>query len=48
MDVRPARIVLPEGGDERIVAAARRIADGGVAVPVLLGDAASVAAAAAR
>ena len=48
MDARPARIVLPEGGDERIVAAARRIADAGLAVPVLLGSAADVDAAAAR
>ncbi len=48
MDARPARIVLPEGGDERIVAAARRIADERVATPVLLGDAATIAEAAGR
>ncbi|MBN2456615.1 MAG: phosphate acetyltransferase [Sedimentisphaerales bacterium] len=31
-------VVLPEGRDERIVAAARRIKDEGIAVPVLLGN----------
>lgn len=45
---RPPRLVLPEGGDERIVSAARRLADAGIAHPVLLGTAAEVAAAAAR
>ena len=43
---RPRRVVLPEGGDPRIVAAARRLADDGVAQPVLLGAARDVAAAA--
>ena len=43
-----ARIVLPEGADERIVAAARRIADEGLAQPVLLGAPQEIAAAATR
>ena len=43
---RPRRVVLPEGGEPRIVAAARRLADDGVAEPVLLGAACDVAAAA--
>lgn len=34
---RPRRIVLPEAGDERIVRAARRLADEGIAHPVLIG-----------
>lgn len=33
----PKRIVLPEAGDERIVQAARRLADAGIAQPVLVG-----------
>lgn len=33
----PRRIVLPEAGDERIVQAARRLADAGIAQPVLVG-----------
>ena len=41
------RLVFPEGHDERIVAAARRLKDGGIAVPVLLGEGAQIAAAAA-
>jgi phosphate acetyltransferase len=32
------RLVLPEGDDERIVEAAKRLAAGGIARPVLLGD----------
>jgi phosphate acetyltransferase len=35
---RPRRIVLPETGDERIVAAARRLKDEGLAEPILPGD----------
>jgi phosphate acetyltransferase len=31
------RVVFPEGGDERIVAAARRLRDGGLVDPILLG-----------
>ena len=34
---RRGRVVFPEGGDERIVAAARRLADDGLAEPILLG-----------
>jgi phosphate acetyltransferase len=44
----PKRLVLPEGGDERIVAAARRLQDERIAVPVLLGTRAEIVAAAAR
>jgi phosphate acetyltransferase len=32
------RVVFPEGNDERIVAAARRLKDDGIAVPILLGS----------
>ncbi len=35
---RRKRLVLPEGHDERIVAAARRLRDEGIAEPILLGD----------
>jgi len=35
---RPRRIVLPETGDERIVAAARRLEDEGLAIPILPRD----------
>jgi phosphate acetyltransferase len=42
------RLVFPEGYDERIVAAARRLKDGGIAAPVLLGSDAEIGAAAAR
>lgn len=42
------RLVLPEGGDERIVAAARRLQDDRIALPVLLGAHADIDAAAAR
>jgi phosphate acetyltransferase len=45
---RPRRVVLPEGGEPRIVAAARRLADEGIAEPLLLGSTAAVAAAAAE
>jgi phosphate acetyltransferase len=43
-----ARIVLPEGHDERIVAAARRLVDERIAAPILLGRHEDVAGAAAR
>ena len=42
------RVVFPEGHDERIVAAARRLKDDGVALPVVLGAEEDIAAAAAR
>ena len=42
------RLVFPEGNDERIVAAARRLKDDGIALPVLLGTRAEIDAAAAR
>jgi phosphate acetyltransferase len=42
------RIVLPEGGDERIVAAARRLLDSGLAHPLLLGTRSEIDAAASR
>jgi malate dehydrogenase (oxaloacetate-decarboxylating)(NADP+) len=38
----PQRIVFPEGSDARIVRAARVLADEGVAIPILLGDAALI------
>ncbi len=41
-------VVLPEGGDARVLRAARRLADEGIATPVLLGTPAQVAAAAGR
>ena len=44
----PRRVVFPEGSDERIVAAARRLKDEGIAVPVLLGAAAEIEAASTR
>jgi phosphate acetyltransferase len=44
----PRRLVLPEGHDERIVTAARRLKDEGVAVPVLLGAGGDIEAAARR
>jgi phosphate acetyltransferase len=44
---RKKTIVLPEGEDPRVVAAARLAADSGVATPVLLGPAARIAEAAA-
>ena len=42
------RLVLPEGHDERIVKAARRLKDGGVARPILLGPRDDIDAAASR
>ncbi|MGH8647876.1 MAG: phosphate acyltransferase, partial [Burkholderiales bacterium] len=42
------RPVFPEGHDERIVAAARRLKDLGIATPILVGTRAEVGAAAAR
>jgi len=42
------RLVFPEGHDERIVAAARRLKDAGIARPTVLGAAGETAAAAAR
>jgi len=42
------RLVLPEGHDERIVAAARRLRDEGIAAPVLLGGPGAVTSAAER
>ena len=35
---RPRTVALPEGGDARIVRAARRLHDGGIARPVLVGE----------
>lgn len=43
---RPARIVLPEGDEPRIVAAAAQARDHGIAEPVLLGDPGRIADAA--
>jgi len=43
---KPGRIVLPEGNDPRIAAAARQLADGGLAQPILLGKADQISAAA--
>jgi phosphate acetyltransferase len=40
----PKRIVFPEGGDGRIVAAACELAGGGIAYPIVLGDRDAVAA----
>ena len=42
----PKRLVFPEGHDERIAAAARRLKDRGIATPVLLGAAGEVESAA--
>ena len=42
------RLVFPEGHDERIVAAARRLKDERIAVPILLGAIGDIEAAAAR
>ena len=44
----PGRLVFPEGHDERIVAAARRLKDDGIAAPILLGADAEIGAAAVR
>jgi len=40
------KVVLPEGRDERVVAAARRMKDQGIAQPILLGDMKGIEAAA--
>jgi phosphate acetyltransferase len=45
---RPRRVVFPEGHDERIVAAARKIRDGGIGYPILLGAEDEIRAAAQR
>ena len=45
---RRKRLVFPEGQDARVAAAARRLADGGIAVPVLLGPEQEIRATAAR
>ena len=45
---RVARVVFPEGHDERIVAAARALKDQGIATPLLLGAAHDITEAAAR
>lgn len=42
------RLVLPEGHDERIVAAARRLKDEAIAAPIVLGRRAEIGAAASR
>ena len=44
---RPRTVVLPEGGDPRILQAARRLHDGGIARPMLIGERAALEAAAA-
>ena len=43
---RPRTVVLPEGDDARVVAAARRLQDEGIARPILLGGPEQVEAAA--
>lgn len=43
----PRTVVLPEGDDDRILRAARRLRDEGIATPILLGPRDSIAAAAA-
>jgi phosphate acetyltransferase len=45
---RPKRVVFPEGDDERILAAARTLADRAIARPIVLGTAAAIEAAALR
>ena len=44
---RPRTVVLPEGEDPRILHAARRLHDGGIARPMLIGERAALEAAAA-
>ncbi|MHA1154226.1 MAG: phosphate acyltransferase, partial [Alphaproteobacteria bacterium] len=44
----PQTVVLPEGAEPRVIAAARRLADEGVARPVLLGAREELTAAAGR
>ena len=34
----PRRVVLPEGADERVLSAARRLADSGLARPIVIGE----------
>jgi len=41
---RALSVVLPEGQDERVIAAARRMIDEGIAEPIVLGDAEAVKA----
>ena len=45
---RSLTVVLPEGQDERMIAAARRMKDEGIAEAILLGDSAEIEAEAAR
>ena len=45
---RSLKVVLPEGQDERVIAAARRMKDEGIAGAVLLGDSTEIEAEAAR
>ena len=45
---KSGRVVLPEGQDERILRAARRLRDEGIAQPLVLGKPAEIAAAASR
>ena len=44
---RPRSVVLPEGEDPRILHAAKRLHDGGIARPMLIGERAALEAAAA-
>jgi len=44
---RNGRVVLPEGNDGRVLAAARKLADDGIAAPILLGETGALRAAAA-
>jgi phosphate acetyltransferase len=43
---RQQKVVLPEAGDSRVIAAARRLQDAGIAQPILIGKTEEVAAAA--
>ena len=45
---RSLAVVLPEGQDERVIAAARRMKDEGIAEAILLGDPAQIESEAAR
>lgn len=45
---RQRKVVLPEGEDARVIAAARRLADECIAVPIVLGDTDKIAHAASR
>ncbi len=42
------RVAFAEGSDERVIAAARALSDGSIAAPLLVGEPAAIAAAAAR